>query len=586
MVLEAKKQSRITFWLNSVMVVCGLGSVGELVALAGWTLEAQHVDLLCGLSFGTILTFFVQEIFRLFYVRTSVLQHVREHWFETLLLVLIPCILFSSLFILERISQDVARTHFGVLHLLIVAIIGLRAVRSRHKIAAGTALTPGRVFILSFAILILTGTLLLMTPRASVSGIGFVDALFFATSAVCVTGLVPVESLPATLTHFGEYILLVLAQLGGLGVMSITYFFAYFFAGGLSLRNRFAFHDLFSEDNISQIGLVLGVMIGFTFSVEAVGAVWIYFSYAGTTEAVANPVFFSVFHAVMAFCNAGFSTLPGGFSTGTIAQNMPFIGAIALIASLGALGFPVVKNFWLVALDCLRRKVLHKKDHAPVRFTTHSKLVLVTTLVLFLAGTAFIYLSGTVPGANAPERLANASFLSLFSRTSGFSTVEMSSLASGTLFAMMGLMFIGGAPFSTAGGIKVTTFAVAVLSLRQILWGRRDLEVFGRRLSGDVANQALAIMLLASGFLALTTIALCLLHPEIPPSFLLFEAVSAIATVGLSCDVTPQLCMPAKCVLIGAMFIGRIGILLFLSSFITRRSGTGARRPEATIVLS
>ena len=580
---EENKVSRLAFWLNAVMIFCALVSVAELVAVSGWTLKAIHVDILGALSIGTVIAFFVQEVFRLFCLRKSVFAHLKKFWFESVLVLLVPVVFFSSLAIGWKFSQEFMQSYFAVLHAIIALVVGLRAVRSRHMLAAGTALTPGRVFILSFALLILAGTLMLLTPNATKSGISFIDALFFATSAVCVTGLVPVPSLPETLTQFGQCILLALVQLGGLGVMSITYFFAYFFAGGLSLKNRFAFRDLFSEDNISQIGLVLGVMIGFTLSVEIVGAAWIYLSYAADAPGVSDPIFFSVFHSVMAFCNAGFSTLPNGLATGEIPTQYGFVGGIISLTVIGGLSFPVFKNFWLVAVDRVRRGLLRSRASVPVRLTAHTKLVLVTTAALFVGGIIFLYLTGVHEQGGTFLR---AVFLSASSRTAGFDIGDTGGLATGTLLVVMVLMFIGGAPFSTAGGIKVTTFAVAFLSLRQMLFGKRDLEVFGRRLDSDVAKEALAIVLLASAFLALVAIALCTMHPEQPASFMLFEAVSAVATVGLTCDITPKLCLGAKCVLVVAMFVGRIGILLFLTSFVSRRASTGARLPETTIVLT
>lgn len=570
---------RITLWLNGLMVFCALFSIAAIVVALGWQLDESQFAVLRNLSFAGTAIFFAEEIARLFYLHGSVIKYVRTCPAEMLFTLALPA---TFVFGWEHLFDSGAGKGFiCLLHLLVIAVAGVRALRFRGKIKAVKRLSPGRVFIFSFALLILCGTLMLLTPRATVSGISFTDALFFSTSAVCVTGLVPVASLPETLTEFGQYILLVLAQLGGLGVMSITYFFAYFFAGGLSIRNRFAFQDLFSEDNLTQIGLVLGVLVGFTFSVEALGALWIYFSYAA--ENAANPVFFSVFHAVMAFCNAGFSTLPDGLASGGVPAQTDFIFAIIALSIVGGIGFPVFKNFWLVALSYLRRRLWRRRGFIPARLSTHSKIVLATSGFLLVAGTVLLLLTAINSGQ---VDFTRAFFLAATTRTAGFDIGDPALLPTGTLLVMMVLMFIGGAPFSTAGGIKVTTFAVAVLSIRQFLSGKRDLEIFGRRLNGDIAHQALALVLLTGLFFALVAIALCTLHPEIDGEFLMFEAISAVATVGISCDVTPLLCDGAKFVLIAAMFVGRIGILLFLASFIQRRESSGARLPEDSIVLS
>ncbi len=574
-----KKQRQTTLWLNGLMAFCALFSLSSIVAALGWRLSETQATVLLVLSYANLGVFLAEEVARLFCIYKSVWNYLRTCLAELLLTLSIPV---AAVFGADYWSSpDSAKSFVCLLHLLLIAVVGVRLLRFRGKIEAVKRLSPGHVFIFSFAALILCGTLMLLTPRASVDGISCTDALFFATSAVCVTGLVPVESLPATLTQFGQYILLVLAQLGGLGVMSITYFFAYFFAGGLSIRNRFAFQDLFSEDNLTQIGLVLGVLVGFTFSVEALGALWIYFSYAA--EHAADPIFFSVFHAVMAFCNAGFSTLPQGLATSGIPVQTDFILAIIVLSVVGGIGFPVFKNFWLVTLGALRRRLWPRRVAMPARLSTHSKIVLVTGSLLLVAGTVSLLL--TAIGSGEVDFM-RAFFLSATTRTAGFDIGNTALLPPGTLLIMMVLMFIGGAPFSTAGGIKVTTFAVAVLSIRQFLSGKRDLEIFGRRLHGDIAHQALAIVVLTALFFASVAIVLCTLHPEIRGEFLLFESISAVATVGVSCGVTPMLCDAAKCVLVVAMFVGRIGILLFLASFIRRRAPSGARLPEDSIVLS
>lgn len=574
-----KRLRRITLWLNGLMLFCTLFSVVSIVVALGWQLDEFQLAVLRNLSFAGTGIFFAEEIARVFCLHKTLIKYLRSCSAELLFTLAIPvAFVFGGEYFFK---PDSAKGFICLIHLLVIAVAGVRALRFRGKIEAVKRLSPGRVFILSFALLILCGTLMLLTPRATVSGISFTDALFFATSAVCVTGLVPVADLPATLTEFGQYILLVLAQLGGLGVMSITYFFAYFFAGGLSIRNRFAFQDLFNEDNLTQIGLVLGVLVGFTFSVEALGAIWIYFAYAA--ENVADPVFFSVFHAVMAFCNAGFSTLPEGLASGFVPDQTDFIFAVIALSIVGGIGFPVFKNFWLVALSYVRRHLWRHRGFIPARLSTHSKIVLATSGFVLVAGTVLLLLSAM----NSDQvDFMRAFFLAATTRTAGFDIGNTALLPTGTLLVMMVLMFIGGAPFSTAGGIKVTTFAVAVLSIRQFLSGKRDLEIFGRRLNGDIAHQALALVLLTGLFFAFVAIALCTLHPEIDGEFLMFEAISAVATVGISCNVTPLLGDAAKCVLIAAMFIGRIGILLFLASFIQRRENSGARLPEDSIALS
>lgn len=579
--------------VNGISVVCLLLALAIVITIVGWPVQDSQLFWLRTGTRCTVGLFLLQEVLRMVFRRESILRRFVKHWFESLLfcaaLVMVVAyapMLSGLMAVLPDVAPFTVRLGYAAgLNALILWVLMLRGIRFRHSVFKGVSLTPGRVFILSFVLLIAAGTLLLKTPNASSDGISWCDALFLSTSAVCVTGLSPFD-VATELTFNGLCILLVLIQLGGLGVMTITYFFAYFFAGGLSLKNRFDFQDLFSEENMGQIGMVLAVMVGFTFAAEAIGAVAIYLSTAGTEIAAANPIFFAVFHSVSGFCNAGLSCVPGGMTNPELSQSMTMISSLFVMAIIGGLGFPVIRDFWMFFLNRLRTFLWSRKiRHVPVRLTTHTKIVLVTSFGLIVFGfVAFYVLDWASWGGDSLRR---AFFLAGTSRTAGFDIGPTSDITPAAKVLLMALMFIGGSPFSTAGGIKTTTFAIAVLSLRQYVLGRRDLEVFGRRLDSDFANQALAIVLLGATAVFVVTVSLCILHPQIDFLSLAFESVSAVGTVGLSCGVTPQLGEPGKYLLAGTMFVGRIGILLFITSFLPRRkTPAAARLPETTIVLS
>lgn len=591
--LSREKKRRWLQWsVNGAGVVCFLCALTALVALIGWNDPNEDASWVYTGTCFTVALFFVQEFLRLFSRKGEIVRAFLDHWFESFLFcgILIFSLAFNRVcgglgFLFPSLSEwAIELLGVGLLNAQIVWLLFLRGIRSRKSIFKDLPLTPGRVFILSFVLLILAGTLLLKTPNASVNGISWCDALFLSTSAVCVTGLSPFD-VATVLTFRGQCILLGLLQIGGLGVMSISYFFAYFFAGGLSLRTRFDFQELFSDENIGQIGTVLAVLVGFTFVAETLGAISIYLSMAGSPVMAESPIFFSIFHSVSGFCNAGFSCVPGAMANPALCCNLGMIFSIFFVVIVGGIGFPVFKNFWLYFVNAVRHHVWKKSTaRTPVRLTTHTKLVIVTSLGLLLFGMAAFYLLDWADWGG--DSLLRAFFLAGTSRTAGFDIAPTEGITPAAKLLLMALMFIGGSPFSTAGGIKTTTFAVAVLSIRQYVLGRRDLEVFGRRLNSDFANQALAIVLLCATMVFIVTVALNILHPEIEFLSLAFEAVSAVGTVGLSCDVTPKLCDTAKYFIIVAMFIGRIGVLLFLTSFIRRREATGARFPEDTIVLS
>jgi Trk-type K+ transport system membrane component len=487
-------------------------------------------------------------------------------------------------------NQDVSAGNFTLFYLAcsqltLFALIGLRGLR-KNRLLSHRQLTPGLVFILSFALLITIGTLLLKTPRATPNGIGWVDALFTSTSAVCVTGLITAN--PATdFTRHGQWVILTLIQLGGLGMMTITYFFAYFFAGGVSLRNRIALQDLLSEENLGQVGTVLGTIVGFTLTCEAIGAVLIHLS-IGSNTFIEDPLFFSIFHSISAFCNAGFSTLKDNLADSTLNGNSSILLIIMGLIVAGGIGFPVMKNLWQVVFALIRKK-LGLRAAIPPRLSTNSRVVLTTTLLLLIGGTVLIYLTEFVfsnGDSSGHPPILIAAFNAVTARTAGFAATTGPLFNSATAMLVMFLMFVGGSPASTAGGIKTSTLAVAFLSLRRILLGRADIEAFGRRLGDDLANRALSVILVAISFLTIATVVLCMLHPELPSADLAFEAVSAVGTVGLSRDLTHRLSDPAKLVLVAGMFIGRIGVLTFLFSFIPRRDSPGYRLPETTVVVS
>ena len=577
--------------LNPVTVFCGASALALLVAVMGWPMEDEMRILVRAITAAILTAFVVQEVLR-FAVQSRPLRFLRERYLEAILALAAAVELLFGEPILGWIGQrtdlpgsTITVIYLAATQLTLVILTGLRALRN-NSFLSGRRLSPGMVFILSFALLITLGTLLLKTPQATVSGIGWVDACFTATSAVCVTGLITVD-MEQTFTRHGQWIILGLIQVGGLGVMTITYFFAYFFAGGVTLRNRIALQDLLCEENLGHIGTVLGVIVGFTLVTEIVGAIAIYLFLSAGGSAGADPAFFSLFHSVSAFCNAGFSTLGNGLADASLVGQTSVFSIIMILIVGGGIGFPVVKNLWLVSLARVARLLGLRSAVAP-RLTTNSQIVLFTTLSLLAGGTVIIWLTEFVFG----HGVANGSgwFTALFhavtARTAGFNITPVGSLLPATAAVMMFLMFVGGSPSSTAGGIKTTTLAVAFMAVRRVLLGRTEIEAFGRRLGEDVTNRALAIVLLAVGFITITTTALCALHPELSPADLTFEAVSAVSTVGLTRGVTPQVGDAAKWVLVTAMFVGRIGVLLFLLSFIRKRPATGYRLPETNVVLT
>ncbi|AWI09927.1 ATPase [Ereboglobus luteus] len=591
---DTSGQQKILRVLNAVLVLCALGSCALFVLLIGWPLSSQKELMLHVLTRVVLGVFVLQEIVRLL-INPHRMQHLRERKLESALAVLV---LLESLFshhVDGLISGWIPDAKPGTIALFVLAfsqltLIGLICLRGLRRIPALASrnLTPGGALILSFALIITAGMLLLKMPRATLDGISWIDALFTSTSAVCVTGLTVLDTSQA-FTQEGQLIILGLVQVGGLGIMTLTYFFAHFLTGGVSFRNRIALQDLLSEENLGQIGMVLGIIVGFTFSFELAGAAAIYWSVdhlpgTGTIDRL----FFAGFHSVMSFCNAGFSTVSDGLANTALRGNVGLVTAVMLLVTAGGIGFPVVKNFWQVAVAVVRR-ALRLRVAVPPRLTINSRVVLVTSLCLTVGGAVFIFFSEFVfAGSDTgglPSWLA-ALFHSVTARSCGFNITDTRMHAPATIVILLFLMFIGGSPASTAGGVKTSTLAVAVLALRRVLLGRAEIEAFGRRVNDETANRALAVMLLAGAFFTLVLVVLCMLHPELSTMDMAFESISAISTTGLTRGIAPLLGGAGKCVMVLAMFVGRIGVLMVLLAIMPRRPQAAFRLPEGHIVIT
>lgn len=578
--------------LNLATYACGVGALGLLATIVSWPLEPGPRHGVHLATLGLVTVFLLIEALRLA-LRRHPWQHVRRHKLEIALAAVIATELLLGDWLLGRLgalgpglsSGPLLLGYLAAMQLTLVGVIGLRLLR-RNRFLSGRRLTPGMVLMLSFGALILLGTLLLKSPLATHEEIAWIDAAFTATSAVCVTGLVTLDT-ANDFTRHGQTVILVLFQLGGLGLMSLTYFFAFFFAGGVSIRNRIALQDLLSEENLAQVGTVLAVIVGFTLAVELGGALALYWLIGGAAAEIENPAFFALFHAVSAFCNAGFSTLSDGLADPLVDGLIGPLSVVMILIVVGGLGFPVWKNLWLVAVDRIGRG-LDRRPGPPVRLTTNSRVVIGSTLLLLVGGAACIYVTEFVlgDGPSSGPRWFTALFHSVTARTAGFNITPTELLTPATAALVMFLMFVGGSPSSTAGGVKTSTVAVAFLSLRRVVLGRHEIEVSGRRLGDEIAHRALAVLLAAVVFITGVTVALCALHPELPPADLAFEAVSAVGTVGLSRGVTAELGTPAKVVVMTAMFVGRVGVLACLLALIPRRPSSGLRPPEGHVVIT
>ncbi len=413
-------------------------------------------------------------------------------------------------------------------------------------------MNPAQILVMGFSTIIFMGMVLLNLPVATVSmkSAGLIDALFTATSAVCVTGLVVVDT-GTYWSPFGQGVILMLIQIGGIGFMSMATFWALLIGRKIGLKNRMIMQEAFNQSSLSGIVRLVKYVLILTLVIEGIGAVLLS-GFFIPIYGVGKGIVFAVFHSVSAYCNAGFDLI-GGYQSFT-----PFVTSLHLnlvilgLLITGGLGFSVVVE--LIAFKRTRK------------ISFHTKVVLSVTGILLLMGFIVIFAleynnPATLGNLNFGQKILASFFQSATPRTAGFNTLDTGALKEVTKFFVIILMFIGGSPGSTAGGIKTTTLAVVLLSVKTIVMGRRDTVIFKKRVRSEAMNRAFIIFTIS--LILVLVMVLLVSAAEADHDFLdiLFETVSAFGTVGLSGGITPELSGIGKLLIIFTMFAGRVGPL-------------------------
>lgn len=438
-------------------------------------------------------------------------------------------------------------------------------------------LLPTQILVLGFASMILIGALLLTLPVASSTGksMGFLNALFEATSAVCVTGLVVVETAD-DLSIFGQLVIITLIQMGGLGFMTMATMVFLLMGKRITLRERLIMQEALNEFKLEGVVRLTRSIIGITFLIEGIGALILAMRFV-PAYGWSKGLYFSAFHAISAFCNAGFDLMGEyrslmGFTDDFIV-NLTIMGLIVC----GGLGFSVL-------LDIYRNRHFRK-------WSLHTKLVVSVTAALIAVGALFFFIvefnnPATLGSQNWKGRILGALFQSVTARTAGFYTIDQASLTDASKFMTTILMFIGASPAGTGGGVKTTTASVILLAVLSVIRGKRDVEVFGRRISYTIINRALAIAAITFTLLVGITMVLSLLEPYTLVD-VLFETASALGTVGLATFDNSDLNDISKIFIIMSMFAGRVGPLTLTLAFAKRMAGDkgNVKYPEGKVMV-
>ncbi len=587
--------------LKSLNIACYVMSIIFIVALVyehGFRIsyaDQEFIHRVYKFVWGVFLTNSLGHIifnFREICIRYNIFTWVLN---ITLLLTLLPSIikLPTPYIILDYPLQLLGSHLFRIVLLVTLSLLqisnGVVKMLSRR-------VNPSAILSTSFFIFILIGTAMLMLPRSTVDGISLLDALFMSTSAVCVTGLATVD-IATTVTPMGTLFILILIQIGGLGVMTLTSFFAMFFMGNSSLYNQVVVSDMISSKSLSNLLSTLLYILGFTFIIELSGAVIILFNIHNTLGMTLNEeIGFAVFHSISAFCNAGFSTLPNNLGNELLMSdhNIFYITITALII-LGGIGFPILVNLYqtlryyirrVIELYILRRTRVSKQIHL---YDINTRIVLIMTILLLALGSITIAILEWDNGFSSMptlDKITHSIFNAACPRTAGFSSVSISSFSVQTIMLLMLLMAIGGGTQSTAGGIKVNVFAVVILNIKAILYGRDRVTVFNRELSQDSIRRSNSTLVLYIFIIFIALFSLTIFEPDIPIGALLFEAISALSTVGSSLDITMLLGSDSKLVIVVLMFVGRVGVLTMMTSLIKQRQIKKYNYPSGNIIIN
>ncbi len=423
--------------------------------------------------------------------------------------------------------------------------------------------SPTRIIIAGFALLILAGTLLLMLPQASFDkSLNFVNAFFTSTSAVCVTGLVVVDT-GSFFTFFGQMVLMVLIQIGGIGIMTLSTLFLLIFRGRSSFANHDAMQDTFTPTKDKSPYLILKDVLLFTLIFEGIGTIILFFCFS-PGNSVSKALSLAVFHSISAFCNAGFSLFSNSFVDFQHNWIINLVMCILIIA--GGLGFIVISD--------LRQLKLFQR-HAWSRLSLNSKLVLFSTVFLLIAGTIIFFFMeqhNTLAHLSIKDGILASFFQMVNTRTSGFNNLPIGNMANETLFIMVIFMFIGASPGSCGGGVKTTTFMTLLILGLSRFKGQNRPQIFNRSISEKSIGKAVSVLLISTAVICIGVIILLMTEIGDVPHFqsrgkfieYFFEVVSAFGTVGLSMGVTAKISIIGKLILSCIMFIGRLGPLVIV----------------------
>ncbi len=561
--------------MRVLSILVSLLAIGTIIYYHGFPVTPRS-EAFTMLVIRLSLSFYVFKYLVKIFYHFHPIDFIKDNWFEgaILMLVLVDGIVSTLLghSVVRSIFISMGMPNMTIYYSLFIqfyffVIIAIEVGKASQQIAV-FRLGPSALLALSFIFIILAGSGLLMLPEMTVKGIRYIDALFTSTSACCVTGLVSVD----TATCFslkGKTIIMILIQIGGLNIISFATFFATFNKNSAGIRYQSILKDLISSDKLSNTRTLLRKIFLFSIIIELLGALLLFLSWPPEVHffTTGQKIYFSLFHAVSAFNNAGFALFTDNLYDIMMRHAYYFQLVVAALIFFGGIGFIVLEDMFGLA-NIRRRRQLKWK-----RLMVHSRIALNTSLILVALGALVFYLverKNTIDDYGFFGSLVASIFQSVTCRTAGFNSVDFTKLGQPILIFMMLLMFIGASPGSTGGGIKTTTFAVILRSAWNTIRGRKNLELQKHTVSPETINKSYSIALFSLSLIFISTFVLSITERDIPFLNLLFEEISAFGTVGLSTGITSSVSDAGKMILVMTMYVGRIGTLT-LALALTRR---------------
>jgi trk system potassium uptake protein TrkH len=584
--------------LKVLSIFVSLVAIGSLFYYHGFTHDqnmSRNLQRIVEFSFGFYVIHYLVKVFYDFSPRTF----IKQNWFEGMMVLLlllegISYNLFDRL-ILQTIFKSIGWTSMGALSVvflqLYLFIVVVLELSDNTNLISNIKLHPSSIFIASFLVLCGAGTVLLMMPEMTVKpgSMRFVDAMFTSVSATCVTGLAVVDT-ATFFTYKGHVVIMLLMKLGGLNIVSFAYLAAFLNRAGFGLKQDDIIEDFITKDAFFNAkGMLIKV---FTLSVviELIGGFLIYLLITPEMpfESEGDKFFFGIFHSISAFNNGGFSTVTDGMYAPFIRGAYLMHVVVAILILLGAFGFTVM--FDLFSPSLMRDRLKH-----PWKRPGMSTILAVRTHMILIAVGGALYLlaewNTSLEGHNFVEKTIVALFQSVSSRSAGLNTADIFGLSTATLFMLIFMMFVGGNTFSTAGGIKTSTFALICINTWSIIRGKKKVEFMGRTIPTDDMLKAFTVLVTFGGGMLLCIYALCLTEqhilalPDRGLVDLIFEEVSAFSTCGLSTGITGMLSDSGKWILSVSMFIGRLGTLSIIFAFSRKIISTNYSYPEEHLMV-